>query len=91
MAKLPQVMLETLIEKLKKAPFFAISIDESAAIDGIEYLSIEVFYMGEDGTAQNSFLKLHPITDLTAPGISSAVVKSCSSVKLIAENSHHSF
>jgi hypothetical protein len=76
-------MLKQLRQKVASSHFFGLSIDESAAVDGTEYLSLEIFFLGDDGKSKNGFLKLQPITQLAAAAITASVVCSSAYISII--------
>ncbi len=66
--------MSELQEEVRVAPILAISIDESAAIDHSEYLSIEIYYPDKHGMAKNAFLALQKVERMDAEAISSNLV-----------------
>jgi hypothetical protein len=54
------VMIEQLVSAMEKSPFGTFSVDETAPIDTVKYLSVEV-YLVEGCQRKNWFVKLEPM------------------------------
>jgi hypothetical protein len=69
-----QVLCDELCAEIGKADVIAISIDESAAIDNTEYLSIEIYYPDRDGMPQHAFIALEELPYMDAKSIAETLV-----------------
>ncbi len=69
-----QVLANEICEKLAKADVIAVSIDESAAIDNTEYLSIIVYFPNRDGMLEVAFAELVELKQMDAGSITKSVV-----------------
>jgi Domain of unknown function (DUF4371) len=70
------IIITRRIEKLKQSPFFSIYADETSDVSGQEQMAIGVRYFDSDSmTTKEDFLKFISITDMTALGISTELLK----------------
>jgi hypothetical protein len=69
-----QVLRDALSVDIGNADVIAVSIDESAAIDNKEFLSIEVTYSNRDGMPVHAFVALEPLPRMDAPFITETLV-----------------
>ena len=70
-----QVLIEELRRKVKAAHYISVSVDDSAAIDNTEYMSVEVYYIGPKGFKKTAFLKLQPVAATTAKDLTNTLVR----------------
>jgi hypothetical protein len=73
---LDEVITDDLKVRLKESPFFAISVDESSAIDNTEYLSIQIYLLDAKCNRTCEFLCLAKINRTNAITITQSILES---------------
>jgi hypothetical protein len=68
-------LIEKLRREVKAAHYISVSVDDSAAIDNTEYMSMELYYIGPDGFKKTAFLKLNPVAATTAKDLTNTLVR----------------
>lgn len=76
---LDQVINDDLKIRVKESPFFAVSVDESSAIDNTEYLSIQIYLLDAKCNRTCEFLCLAKINRTNAETIFHSVLESLES------------
>jgi hypothetical protein len=76
---LDRVIIDDLRVRLRDSPFFAISVDESSAIDNTEYLSIQIYLLDDKCVRSCEFLCLAKINQTNAATITQSILQSLES------------
>ena len=68
-------MLDKIREEVCRAEVFSVSIDEAAAIDRKEYLSVVIYYPTDQGVVKTACIRLEQIDQLDALSICDRLVR----------------
>lgn len=70
-----QVLIYDLRARIRASGFFGLSFDDSKAVDNVEFMSLEVYYVDTvTGKPRNDFVKLHPVNVCDAETLAEDVV-----------------